>query len=434
MAENQVEVAQLTVVVGAQWGDEGKGKLTDDLAREFDLTLRYNGGSNAGHTIVVEGRKYALHLIPCGILNPKAHCLLGNGVVVHIPTLFKELAELKEGGISYEGRMFVAERAHLVFDYHMTVDGMRETSLGKDMIGTTKKGIGPAYAEKMNRTGLRAVDLLRFDTVFKPRFTRAAQMAQTRFGIEIDIEAELQRYREFATQLTPMIVDGVDLVNSALESGKKCLLEGANGVMLDIDLGTYPYVTSSHPYSGGGVTGLGIAPQKFGAADVIAIVKAYTTRVGEGPFVTELTDDIGAMIQKDGHEFGTTTGRPRRCGWLDLVVMKYSHRINHYTKINITKLDVLSCLDEIKVAVAYKHNGKELPSFPSSLELLGEVEVVYQTFPGWKSDITGVRNYLDLPEAARNYVQFVEDFLKVPVRWVGVGPDREATIVKQSAL
>lgn len=418
---------QICAILGAQWGDEGKGKLVDIMAEQFDVVCRYAGGSNAGHTIVVNGEKFAFHLIPSGILHQDTKCLIGNGVVIHLPTFFKELDMLEEKGIDYKGRMMVSDRAHLLFDFHQIVDGMREEELAGEKIGTTKKGIGPCYSSKATRIGLRVGDL-RFMKHFEENLRHLVENMQKRFDFDYDIDAELAKYREYAERLEPMIVDSVHYVNDQYEQGKKILIEGANATMLDLDFGTYPFVTSSSPSIGGACTGLGIAPQKLDCS--VGIVKAYTTRVGAGPFPTELHDTLGENIREKGHEYGTTTGRPRRCGWLDVVVLKYAHMINQFTHLNLTKLDVLDELPELKIATSYSYQGKKLASFPASLEVLSNVAVEYETMPGWQTDITKCRSYAELPQEAKNYIERVEQLVGCPIRWIGVGPGRDEMIEK----
>ena len=415
------------VVLGSQWGDEGKGKLVDILSQQYDIVARCQGGSNAGHTIIVDGNKFAFHLLPSGILHKNATCLIGNGVVIHLPTLFKELAALDEKGIDYQGRLKISDRAHLLFDYHQIVDGMQEDELAGEKIGTTKKGIGPCYSMKAQRTNLRVGDL-RYMKHFAENLAKNVESIQKRYKFEYDVAAEVERYKKYAELLEPMIVDSIAYVNEAYDSGKKILIEGANATMLDLDFGTYPFVTSSSASIGGACTGLGIAPSLIGSS--IGIVKAYTTRVGSGPFPTELLDGLGDAVREKGREYGTTTGRPRRCGWLDTFVLRYTHRINRFTALNITKLDVLSDLAEIKIGVGYSYKGQKLTHFPSNLEILANVEVEYETMPGWQSDITKVRSYAELPDAAKKYIERIEQLVGCPVKWIGVGPGRDEMIEK----
>jgi len=425
---NTDKLTQTVAILGSQWGDEGKGKLVDILAQKYDVCARFNGGSNAGHSIKAEGKEYAFHLMPSGILNRKAQCLIGNGCVVHLPTLFKELQDLHSKGVEWKGRVFLSDRAHIVFNLHQTIDGLNEDDKSQTSLGTTRRGIGPAYCEKMNRTGVRIGDLRSMQLV-ETKLRRIAASVKKRFPhVEIDIESEVKLYSTYANELEEMIVDGVAWINQAYKDGKKILLEGANAAMLDIDFGTYPYVTSSNPTIGGCLTGLGISHKLLG--DVVGIVKAYTTRVGEGPFPTELKDPdpIGATIRKVGHEFGTTTGRPRRCGWFDAVIVQYSNMLNGYTSLNLTKLDILSGLSEVKIAVGYKYQGKLLPTVPENLDVLAQVEVVYETLPGWSEDIANCTKFSELPANAQRYVKRLEQLIGVPIKWIGVGPARTAMI------
>eukprot|EP00640_Fibrocapsa_japonica_P001052 CAMPEP_0113943124 /NCGR_PEP_ID=MMETSP1339-20121228/19191_1 /TAXON_ID=94617 /ORGANISM="Fibrocapsa japonica" /LENGTH=501 /DNA_ID=CAMNT_0000947901 /DNA_START=20 /DNA_END=1525 /DNA_ORIENTATION=+ /assembly_acc=CAM_ASM_000762 len=418
--------ATVDVVLGAQWGDEGKGKLVDLLTHDYSICARVAGGSNAGHTIVVDGVTYKFHLIPSGMLNPEAVCVVGNGVVVHVPTMLKELEALDKAGINWRGRFFISDRAHLVFDFHQTLDGITEERLGRNKIGTTKKGIGPAYASKINRNGVRFGDL-RFMNDFEDQVkTMVAAYKMTHPEMKVDIEKELAFFRKHRALLLELTTDTVSYINEKYDKGHKILIEGANATMLDVDFGTYPYVTSSNPSVGSVCTGLGIAPVKL--SHIWGTVKAYCTRVGEGPFPTELLDALGEEIRKVGHEYGTTTGRPRRCGWLDIPQMRYSCQINGFTALILTKLDVLTGLDEIKIGTRYVYNGKVLKGMPSNLQILSGVEVQYETLPGWKEDITKIRNFEDLPEAAKAYVLRVEQLIGTPIRWIGVGPGRDEVI------
>ncbi|PFH46069.1 hypothetical protein AMATHDRAFT_70660 [Amanita thiersii Skay4041] len=425
----------VTVVLGSQWGDEGKGKLVDILSADFDVCARCAGGNNAGHTIVhtnPEGIKttYAFHLLPSGLINPQCTGLIGSGVVIHLPSFFAELDALKAQGLDCGHRVFISDRAQLVFDFHQIVDGLKEIELGGSSIGTTKKGIGPAYSGKASRSGLRIHHLFDHDT-FAEKFRKLVEGRFKRYGhFEYDTEGEIQRYKALADRLKPHVIDSVVYIHNAVSSGKRVLVEGANALMLDIDYGTYPFVTSSSTTIGGVCTGLGIPPKLI--KNTIGVVKAYTTRVGGGPFPSEQLNDVGVHLQEVGREYGTTTGRRRRCGWLDLVVLKYSCLINGYDCLNLTKLDVLDQLAEIKVAVKYLIDGKEVPGFPADLELLSKVEVQYATLPGWQSSIEKVTRYEDLPENCRMYVEFIEDYLKLPVEWIGVGPGRESMLCKNT--
>lgn len=425
----------VTVVLGSQWGDEGKGKLVDILSVDVNVCARCAGGNNAGHTIVVPvcngtetvDKTFAFHLIPSGLVNPRCTGIIGSGLVVHLPSFFQELEALKAAGLDCKDRLFISDRAHLVFDFHQIVDGLKEVELGGSSIGTTKKGIGPAYSGKASRSGLRVHHL--FDPTFPEKFRRLVEGRFKRYGhFEYDTEGEILRYKDLATRLKPYVVDSLTYIHTALAENRRVLVEGANALMLDLDFGTYPYVTSSSTCIGGVCTGLGIPPRRIGK--IIGVVKAYTTRVGGGPFPTEQLDNIGVHLQEVGHEYGTTTQRRRRCGWLDLVVLQHSHMINGYDAINLTKLDVLDQLEEIKVGVRYLVEGEELKGFPADLDALGKVEVEYATFPGWCTPINACTTYEALPAKAKAYVEFIERFLDVPVEWIGVGPSRKSMIHK----
>jgi adenylosuccinate synthase len=414
--------SQVCTVVGSQWGDEGKGKLVDILARDYDIIGRFNGGANAGHTVMVGNHKFGFHLLPCGVLYPKTKNVLGNGVVVHFPTLFQEIGEVEAAGIQCRDRIFISDRAHIVTSIQMEADAAQEKNLSSAGLGTTKKGIGPTYSSKMMRIGLRVGDLLHWDT-FTDKYHRLADFYNRAYDIKVDTQAELGQLKTLREQIKPMIVDSVYLIGESLETGKRILSEGANALMLDIDYGSYPYVTSSSTGVAGACTGLGIPPSKI--QTVIGIVKAYTTRVGAGPFPTEIIGGIGDHLQTKGKEIGVTTGRKRRCGWLDLVVVKYTHLINDYSSINITKLDILDELEEIWIGVRYSIDGITLKSMPSSLEVLSKVQVEYEKLPGWKVDTSNCSSWKDLPSQAKNYLSRISTILGVPVTWVGTGPKRE---------
>lgn len=399
-----------------------------------------------GHTIITEGKKYAFHLIPSGILSQKVICVIGNGVVIHLPSFFKELESLKEADVNFERRIFISDRAHLLFDFHMEVDGKNEEELGNENIGTTKKGIGPCYSNKAERyvkiksfnyslliikkrVGLRVCDLDYFEISFVPKFKVLVKSIQSKYpSINIDIDTEIEIYRNYSKKMHEYTIDSVYFVNEAIKSGKQVMIEGANATMLDLDFGTYPFVTSSNPSIGGSSIGLGISPSKFG--DIIGILKAYTTRVGSGPFPSELetSNGIGMHLSKVGFEFGTTTGRPRRCGWLDLVQFKYSCLINGFSKIALTKLDVMTGLEEIKIAVGYKIDGKDIQSFPANLITLSKVEIVYKIFKGWKENISELRSFDQLPQNAKEYISFIENEVGIHIEYVGVGASREDVI------
>jgi len=363
------------------------------------------------------------------MLYPGKKNLIGNGVVLHLPTMLTELKKLKDAGVDYDGRLLISDRAQLLFEAHKILDGRQEDALGGAGIGTTRKGIGPCYSTKATRSGVRVGDLANWD-VFKRRHHDLIVALQKQHQFDYDIREEQQRIKSYYEQIKPMIVDSVSYLNTALKQGKTILAEGANAALLDIEFGTYPYVTSSHTTAGGVCTGLGIPPGKIDT--VIGVVKAYTTRVGSGPFPSELIDSVGERLRALGHEFGTTTGRPRRCGWLDIPVLQYSHAINHYQSLNVTKLDVLSEFPQIKIGVAYKVAGKRLPPglMPSTLAELEKVELEYETVPGWQSDISKCKTFDELPAAAKNYLKRIEELVGVPVSWVGVGAGRHSMATK----
>lgn len=420
------------MVLGSQWGDEGKVKLVDILAHQYDIVARAQGGANAGHTIYdLEGNKYKLHLIPSGILNKNAQCVIGNGVVVHLPGLFEEVETLKGQGVSVEGRLMISDRAHLLFELHKEMDGKREEELAGKMIGTTRRGIGPAYASKAIRNGIRAGELRDFDA-FTEKLRKLAVDGSKRFeGWAYDVEADIEQYKKIVPNVLPLITDSMCYINDAYDEGKRILIEGANATMLDIDFGTYPYVTSSNPSIGGVIAGLGIAPNKLEC--IIGVVKAYTTRVGEGPYPTEIHGELAETLREVGAEYGTTTGRPRRIGWLDIPALRYVTRINGFTDLNLTKLDVLSDLDVIKLGVGYKGpDGSLLPSMPANIADLEAVQVVYEEMPGWKEDISGARTWDDLPANAKLYIKRIEELVGVQCTWIGVGPGRLAMVTQPS--
>ncbi|KAL7844484.1 hypothetical protein SRHO_G00230230 [Serrasalmus rhombeus] len=425
---------RVTVVLGAQWGDEGKGKVVDLLAMDADIVCRCQGGNNAGHTVVVDSVEYDFHLLPSGVLNKNAVSFIGNGVVIHLPGLFEEAEKNLQKGNGLQGweeRLKISDRAHIVFNFHQAVDGIqeqqRQQQAGKNL-GTTKKGIGPAYSSKAARNGLRVCDLVSDFSIFEEKFRVLASHFQTMYpNLNIDVDAELEQLKGYAERLRPLVTDGVYFMHKGLTGpSKKILVEGANAALLDIDFGTYPFVTSSNCTVGGVCTGLGVPPSHIGR--VYGVVKAYTTRVGVGAFPTEQDNDIGNLLQSRGREFGVTTGRRRRCGWLDLVLVRYAHMVNGFTAIALTKLDILDTLPEIKVGVAYTVDGKHLPSFPANMDVLTKVSVTYETLPGWCCSTEGARNFDELPSQAQEYIRFIENVLQVPVKWVGVGKSRESMI------
>jgi len=375
---------------------------------------------------VVDGVKYKFHLLPSGILNRKAVCVIGNGVVVHLPSFLNELDSLATHGIEYKGRVFLSDRAHLVFDFHQDVDGKTEDRLGRHKIGTTKKGIGPAYSSKIQRNGIRVGDLHNFE-YFERRFRELADHNMRSYpGLVIDIDEQLKYYKGIAPRVKEITADTISLTNQQFEEGKKILVEGANAAMLDIDFGTYPFVTSSNPSIGSVMTGLGVSPRKL--RGIYGTVKAYCTRVGQGPFPTELPitakGEPGMHLSQVGAEYGTTTGRARRCGWLDIPQLKYSAMINGYTAVNLTKIDVFTGLEQVKIGKAYKYKGKYMSYMPASLDILGKVEVEYETLPGWTEDISQCRTFEDLPLNCQRYILRVQELMGIPIRWIGVGPNR----------
>ena len=416
-----------TVVVGTQWGDEGKGKLTDLLAKDMELVVRYQGGHNAGHTIVVDGATFALQLVPSGILYPHITPVIGNGVVVDPVVLLDEVAMLESKGVATD-RLRVSGNAHLIMPYHHELDQLAERYLGKNKLGTTKRGIGPTYADKASRVGLRVQDLLdpkifrqKLDVVLKEKNQVLAKVYNR---LPLDVDAICDRYLdELAPKVAPMVADTVGLVHDALADGANVLLEGAQATFLDLDHGTYPFVTSSNPVAGGACIGAGVGPRFID--EVIGIAKAYVTRVGTGPFPTELEDETGDALVERGHEFGTNTGRRRRPGWFDAVMLRQAVRLNSLSEVALTKLDVLDAFATVKVCVAYEAGGERFTHPPYHQSTFHQVTPVYEELPGWQTDITGVTELDDLPAAARDYVAFLADQIGVPVRLVGVGPGRE---------
>ncbi|MGL5055409.1 MAG: adenylosuccinate synthase [Fusobacteriaceae bacterium] len=418
------------VVVGTQWGDEGKGKIIDVLGHKADLVVRFQGGNNAGHTVVVNGEKFILHLLPSGMLHGNGKCIIGPGVVIDPKVLLKELATLDAKG-SKTDHLFISDRAQLIMPYHVMIDGLKEdrASAG-NKIGTTRRGIGPCYSDKISRQGIRVVDLMDTETFarkLKHNLEEKNELLQKIYEVEpMSYEAILEEYKGYADLLRHRVIDSTPVIHQALADDKFVLFEGAQAMMLDIDHGNYPYVTSSSPTAGGVTVGAGVSPRKIDR--IIGVMKAYTTKVGEGPFVTELLDETGEKLRAVGHEFGATTGRPRRCGWLDLVVGKYATDINGLTDIVITKIDCLSGFDTLKVCVGYEIDGKTHTSVPASTESLSRAIPVYKELPGWTEDITQMKQYDELPENCKNYIKFMEDFLGCQITVVSVGPDRTQNI------
>ncbi|WP_064590913.1 adenylosuccinate synthase [Streptobacillus moniliformis] len=418
------------VVVGTQWGDEGKGKIIDVLSPDADYVVRYQGGNNAGHTVIVGEEKFILHLLPSGVINNKGKCIIGSGVVADIDVLLDEMSKLESRGKDLSN-LYVDERTHIIMPYHVSIDKAKEEALGENKIGTTQRGIGPCYNDKISRNGIRMGDLLDFDR-FRDKLEwniKEKNDILEKYGYPtFSFEELLEKYRTLAEKMKNRIIDSVFEINQAVIEGKKVLFEGAQALMLDIDYGTYPYVTTSSPTAGGACTGSGVSPNKINR--VLGVMKAYTTRVGEGPFPTELNNEIGENLRTIGHEFGATTGRPRRCGWLDLVIGKYATLINGLTDIVLTKLDVLTGLEVIKVAIAYDINGKVHQTYPGNLRKSQEIEIIYKEFPGWTEDITKIKNYEELPENCKRYVEFIESYLETPISLISVGPSREQNIYR----
>lgn len=419
------------VVIGAQWGDEGKGKVVDILAPHFQIVARYQGGHNAGHTVRIGERKFILRLIPSGILHDDCVCVIGNGVVVSPEAFNAEAQELREMGIECAGRLFISTRAHLILPYHNALDRAREARLGAQGVGTTMRGIGPAYESKAARTGIRAGDLFHLDLVREKVKTNIEEANRELVALgesALGVEATLDTFVNEATKLQPFVRDTAVFVNRSVREGRAVLLEGAQGTMLDLDHGTYPFVTSSSATAGGAATGLGLPPKAITGA--LGIAKAYTTRVGGGPFPTELLDETGAYLQKRGNEYGAVTGRPRRTGWFDAVVVRYAVMINGLDAIALTKLDVLDELDEIKVCTAYRYCGEVIEDIPYGGSALAECEPIYETLPGWKTDTSSIMDYDDLPEKAKAYVRRLEELVGAPMAMISTGPERSETIIR----
>ena len=425
-----IDKSNCVVVVGAQWGDEGKGKIVDVLAGQVAVIARYQGGANAGHTVHVGGEEFILHQIPSGILHKGTRCLLGNGVVLDLEQFFEELDSIRERRVDVDGRVGVSGRAHLLLAYHKKLDQAREAKLGSAKIGTTGRGIGPAYEDKIARQGVRAGDLMNEDRARK-KITAATERANEKLRAEgaepVDVNDVVGHTLALAERLRPLVAETGREIMQALKAGKSVLLEGAQGALLDVDHGTYPFVTSSTTTAGGAATGVGIGPTAIGS--VLGVVKAYTTRVGSGPLPTEIPGELGEHLRKLGGEFGATTGRPRRCGWFDSVVTRYSARVNGLTGLAVTKLDVLDTFDEIKIATGYDIQGHRFDSvFPYDLSLLEEAEPSYETLPGWKQTISTARSIDDLPKNARAYLDRMEELTEVPIAFVSVGTRRDQII------
>ena len=422
-----------TIIVGAQWGDEGKGKATDLLADTTDLVVRYQGGNNAGHTVIVGDRVFKLHLIPSGVLYPNVTPVIADGVVIDPRVMLEELDGLEGRGINAFERVKVSGNAHLIMPYHRELDLLIERRLGKANLGTTKRGIGPAYADKASRVGLRFQDL--FDEkIFRQKLEavlehKNEQLAKIYNRLPMDLEEIAREYLGYAQRLRPLLSDTTDLIHTELEAGKHIILEGAQGTLLDLDHGTYPFVTSSNPVAGGALTGAGLGPTHVDR--VIGITKAYVTRVGTGPFPTELFDEVGERMTDVGGEYGTTTGRRRRVGWFDAVLARYANRVNGFTDLFLTKLDVLSEFETLKIATGYRYQGEIYRHFPPHQSIFHHAEPVYEELPGWTGDISQVEHYADLPQEARDYVDALEGHSDAPVTWVSIGPARSQTLVRR---
>jgi len=418
------------VVMGTQWGDEGKGKIVDYLAEKADTVVRYQGGSNAGHTVVVDGKEFKLRLLPSGILYKGKKCVVANGVVVDPEVLLQEMDGMQEKGIDVDG-IRLSNRAHVIMPYHKLIDELFEEARGVNKIGTTKRGIGPCYIDKDDRIGIRVCDLMdeeEFCIKLKANLELKNKMIKAVYSQEgFDFETVKKEYLVYADRLRKHVVDTSALLNEEIKAGKKVLFEGAQATMLDLDHGTYPYVTSSHPIAGGVCVGAGVGPNKIGT--VVGVVKAYCTRVGEGPFPTEQLNEIGEKIRSCGREFGTVTGRPRRCGWLDACVVRYAGYLSGIDYMAITRLDILDTFEEIKMCVGYKYKGELINEMPASLKVYAEVEPVYETFEGWNTDISGVRSYDALPANARKYVERMAEVTGINLGIISVGPGRDQTII-----
>ena len=418
------------VIVGAQWGDEGKGKVVDYLAASFDIVARFSGGHNAGHTVIFNGHRFILQLIPCGILRPGKQAVIGPGVVVDPAALVAEMDSLAKAGIDATGRLFLSNRAHVIFPYHRQMEKAAEAARGASKIGTTSRGIGPSYEDKMSRRGLRVCDLMD-RACFREKLERVAAekdaFSRAAFGQPLEISGLAEEYEKYAERLRPFVADTAALLQRATAEGKRVLLEGAQGTMLDIDHGTYPFVTSSNSTAGGACTGSGLAPRSI--SGVAGITKAYTTRVGGGPFPTEMPDLEATELRQRGKEFGAVTGRPRRCGWLDLVMLRYAVQINGIDSLVVTKLDVFDAQPEIQVCTGYRYKGAPLTEMPPDVETLEKVTPEYRTLPGWMAPTSSLKDPAALPAAARAYLKFISDYLGIEIGMISTGPEREATFL-----
>lgn len=421
-----------TLILGAQWGDEGKGKIVDLLCKNYNIVIRCQGGANAGHTIVFNGKKIVLHLIPSGILQKNTKCVIGNGVVIDPIALIDEINMLNDNNISVENRLIISHNAHLILPYHITIDKAKENSIKSTIIGTTGRGIGPAYTDKVARIGIKVFDIFNKE-VLKEKINKNIEeknkiLASVYDNKNIIDNETIEKFVDACEKLKPYIQDTVYFLNQAINNGQNIMIEGAQGALLDVDFGTYPFVTSSNTTSGGACTGTGIPPNKIN--QIIGITKAYCTRVGNGPFPTEQINEIGKIMAQRGNEFGSTTGRPRRCGWLDLVALNYSLIINGFTEIALTKIDVLNSFKEIKVATKYIINGKVVDNFPTYIDDKDKLEIEYTTLDGWEQDISGINKFEDLPKQTQNYIQFIENFINTKISLISTSPDRNDTIIR----
>jgi len=416
------------VVVGTQWGDEGKGKITDFLAESAEVVARYQGGNNAGHTILIDDKKYKLTMIPSGIFYKDKVCVIGNGMVINPGALLDEIDYIHENGFTTTN-LKISDRAHVIMPYHLVLDGLEEERKGDNKIGTTRKGIGPCYMDKAARNGIRIADLMdakEFERKVRHLVKEKNVLIEQVYGSQgLDADSVIKEYLGYAERIRPYVTDTSVVLNDLIDDGKKVLFEGAQGVMLDIDQGTYPYVTSSNPSAGGVCIGSGVGPTKI--KQVIGVAKSYTTRVGDGPFPTELHNETGSWIREKGHEYGTVTGRPRRVGWFDSVVVRHARRVSGITGLSLNSLDVLAGLETVKICTAYKYRGEVIKHYPASLDMLAECEAVYEELPGWSEDITGVRKLEDLPANARRYVERVAELTGIPIAIFSVGRNREQT-------
>ena len=421
----------VSVVVGTQWGDEGKAKIIDLLAETHQVVARYQGGHNAGHTVVVGDQKYALQLVPSGVFYSHVTPVIGNGVVVDLPTLFNEIDTLESRGVTC-ARLRVSSLAHLIFPWHQSHDAISESGLGENKIGTTLKGIGPAYADKARRVGIRAGDVRdpqRFKNLVRERAIAEQKVLTALGGEQLDVDSIVDKFSHLGARLAPYVADTVNFLHDALDRKENLLLEGAQATFLDIDHGTYPFVTSSNPIAGGACAGSGLGPRDI--TRIVGIAKAYTTRVGSGPFPSELLGELGDKIVDIGHEFGTVTGRRRRPGWLDLVMLRHAVRLNSLTEIALTKLDVLDTFSTVRICVGYELNGKEISGYPDDSQMLGQVVAKYVDIPGWNMSVRAIRNYKDLPKQAQQLIELVEKHVGVPVTMIGVGPERNECVVRK---